>query len=283
MIDLLIIGSGISGISAALQAEKRGIQNVLIVDARKAPGGFTAPYHHAAEFAAEKNLTEQAGRLPYPLWMQASVVGLFAAGEGKPHQAFVQTPHETKQIEAKAIVIASGAMEKPREAHRIPGTRPAGVMTPYLAMDLLARGKLPGRAILSVGDTRMHLAAVEQLRGKGCEVSSFTHGEAEIRRIFGQGRVSGALMYDIGRQREWSWSGDTLLYSEDRIPCTFFLKGTPVRRDAHYAVVTDETGRTSVPRIYAAGSCTDRGDADHLSSAGLAANNLTALWQEVFP
>lgn len=281
MLDLLIIGAGISGITAALDAAERGVRNVLIVDHRSGPGGFTGPFQRSSLFKEESELAAKAESLPFPLWTRSTVVGLFAE-EKKPHQVFVQTASETKSLEAKAILIASGAMEQPREAHRIPGSRPAGVMTPYLAMELLARGELPGNKILSVGDTRMHQAASEELRIRGCEVTQFTHGEAEVKQIFGSGRVTGAHLYDRRRQVETSWLGDTVLFSKDRIPCTFFLKGTPVERDRHYAVVTDEAGRTNIPRIYATGSCTVKGDADHANSVKLAQDHLSTLWEEAY-
>ena len=280
MIDLLIIGAGLSGLQAALCAAERGVERVLLIDSRSRAGGFTSPYQDDGAFAAERQLLERASGLPYPVWTKATVVGLFP-GEGEaPHLLYVQRADSTETITARCVLIASGSMEKPREAHRIPGSRPAGVLTPYLAMELLQRGKLPGLRLLSIGDTRMHRVTEDRLRAAGCQVEAYDHRRVEVRRILGESRLSGVLLYEPGTGQEREWSGDTLLYARDRIPCTFFLKGTRVKRDAHGAVEVEADGRTNVPRIYAAGSCTTLGDDDHRHSMTLALEGLGNLWKE---
>ena len=53
--------------------------------------------------------------------------------------------HGVRTIEAGAVVLAIGARERTRGAIRIPGTRPAGVMTAGLAQKFVNMiGLLPG-------------------------------------------------------------------------------------------------------------------------------------------
>lgn len=73
------------------------------------------------------------------------MTGLFEAFAGGNHELNIQTPSGTKDITAEKIIICSGALEKPREAHKIYGTRPAGVMTPTMAIGLMNRNLLPGK------------------------------------------------------------------------------------------------------------------------------------------
>jgi thioredoxin reductase len=278
MHEWVIIGAGLSGLSAALAAARLGVEDVLILEHRSQPGGFTSPYFASPLFDRERELVEEAKRLSYPVWTRATVVGLFPGEGGDAHSLFVQKENGTETVQAKRILIASGALEKPREAGEIPGSRPAGVITPHLAVELLERGEIPGYRVLIIGDTRMHDAAAQRLEAAGCRVERYRHRDVSIREIEGHGRVSGVKLHRISDGKTVRWSGDTVIYAKGRIPCTFFLKGTGVERDRHHAVVTDGEGRTNIPRIYAAGSCTVHGDDEHRSSPDL--EQFTALFEK---
>ncbi|MCK9906292.1 hypothetical protein MXD63_40675, partial [Frankia sp. Cpl3] len=128
----------------------------------------TRPYWDSPEFSREKELLEKAADLPYEIRTQSTVVGFFPGGEGDPHQLFVQSPTGTYSVEAKKVLIASGSLEKPREAHKIAGTRPAGVMTPMMVMQLRERGYQPGNRIVVMDSGRIsrstaHILAKEKL------------------------------------------------------------------------------------------------------------------------
>ena len=278
MYEWVIIGAGLSGISAALAAARLGVERVLILEHQSRPGGFTAPYFTSSLFDRERELIEEAKRLPYPIWTRTTVVGLFPGENGDDHSVFIQKENGTETVRAKRILIASGALEKPREAQEIPGSRPAGVITPHLAVELLDRGEFPGDRVLCIGETRMHAAAAERLEAAGYRVDRYRHQDVSIREIEGHGRVTGVKLARNSDGKTFRWSGDTVIYAKGRIPCTFFLKGTGVERDPHHAVVTDREGRTNIPGIYAAGSCTIHGDDEHRSSPGV--EQLKALFEK---
>lgn len=276
--DLIIIGAGISGLTAARMAAEKGLQNVILLDYQKAPGGFTRPYWVTDDFALEQQLLRESSQLPYEIRVESTVVGFFP---GEPHQLYVQCPNGTYSLETHRIFIASGALEKPREAHRISGTRPAGVMTPMMAAQLLSRGYIPGEKVVLMENGRITRAAAALLMDKAGEILSFSEDTWHIDNLSGFARLDGIRLQHQETGEVLEQACDTLIYAKGRIPSTFFLKGTPVERDHHGAVLVDEQGRTNLPHVFAAGSCTAMGMDDHENSSKLATVAMEALLKEL--
>lgn len=270
MYELVIIGAGISGLTAALSAWEGGISSVLMIDYQKRKGGFTLPYWRSEEFALERELLEKAASLPYELHEQSTVVGFFPGANGQLHQLYVQSPMGTYSIEAKKVLIASGSLEKPREAHKIPGTRPAGIMTPMMAMQLIERGYQPGRKIVLIENGRISRSTANLLEKETSNLVKYAESDWELTSIKGLSRVEGVQLRNRMTDERNEVACDTLIFAKGRVPCTFFLKGTPIEQDQHDAIIVDATGKTNLPDIYAAGSCTCLGDDDHTNSMELA-------------
>ncbi len=270
MYELVIIGAGISGLTAALSAWEGGISSVLMIDYQKRKGGFTLPYWRSEEFALERELLEKAASLPYELHEQSTVVGFFPGANGQLHQLYVQSPMGTYSIEAKKVLIASGSLEKPREAHKIPGTRPAGIMTPMMAMQLIERGYQPGRKIVLIENGRISRSTANLLEKETSNLVKYAESDWDLTSIKGLSRVEGVQLRNRMTDERNEVACDTLIFAKGRVPCTFFLKGTPIERDQHDAIIVDATGKTNLPDIYAAGSCTCLGDDDHTNSMELA-------------
>ncbi|QDS32952.1 NAD(P)/FAD-dependent oxidoreductase [Brevibacillus brevis] len=270
MYELVIIGAGISGLTAALSAWEGGVSSVLMIDYQKRRGGFTLPYWSSDEFAPERELLEKAASLPYEIHEQSTVVGFFPGANGQLHQLYVQSPMGTYSIEAKKVLIASGSLEKPREAHKIPGTRPAGVMTPMMAMQLIERGYQPGRKMVLIENGRISRSTAGLLEKETSNLVKYAESDWELTSIKGFSRVEGVQLRNRMTDEIVEVACDTLIFAKGRVPCTFFLKGTPIERDHHDAIIVDATGKTNLPDIYAAGSCTCLGDDDHTNSMELA-------------
>lgn len=275
--DLIIVGAGIAGLTAAQRAMETGIERVILLDYQNSLGGFTRPYWVTDEFAKEKEVLQKSANLPYEIRTESTVVGFFP---GQPHQMYVQSKSGTYSLEAKHILIASGALEKPREAHRIPGSRPAGVMTPMMAAQLLDRGYLPGDNIVLLENGRISRAAISLLQEKTEQIQVFSADEWQLHRVTGFARLEKVSLQHKETGSVHERKCDTLIYSRGRIPSTFFLKGTPVVKDHQDAIVIDEQGRTSLPGVFAAGSCTTRGKDDHENSSLLASIAMSALLKE---
>src|SRR6266566_4753202 len=132
--DLAIVGAG----QSALSALSSGIagEKTIVIDYQEAPGGFLREALPAHGFEEAWDLIESF-HMPSEVTacFKISVVGLLPALEpGEPHTLI-----------ARRLLIASGGLELTREHAEIPGTRPAGVITPILAHQLLSLGYLPGK------------------------------------------------------------------------------------------------------------------------------------------
>ncbi|NRF94537.1 FAD-dependent oxidoreductase [Paenibacillus frigoriresistens] len=275
--ELVIIGAGISGIAAAMEAKANGVERLLVTDYEGQLGGFTRGLFGTGEFEVERELMRIAAELPFHFRYSSSVVGFFPGEEGHAHQINLQGVQGSDQIEAKRVLLCSGSLEKPREAHRIAGSRPAGVMTPIMAVNLLQRGYRPGENILVVGQGRLTSGTAKLLGESGSRVERLDGTQWEVTEILGSQRVVGIKTRNVVSGEERIQEYDTLVFSQRRIPCTFYLKGSEIERDEHHAVVIDEWGRTNIPLVSAAGSCTMRGDDDHRTSMELARQAMQAL------
>ncbi|MBM7662872.1 thioredoxin reductase [Bacillus mesophilus] len=261
--DLLIIGAGLSGLSALQQAYKRGFEKVLIIDYEKQAGGFTRPFFEMKRFEKEQLFYQQVQELPYEVRYQTTVVGFFPDEQGKQHQVFIQSPTGHEQIEVKRILIATGSLEKPREAQKVPGSRPSGVMTPLLAASLLEKGYSLGERIMLYGTGRITESMGHLLERHGATYLTLDSSEYDLTRITGVSKLSSIQYQNHSMLLPKEEPADVLIYSKGRIPCTFFLKGTGIERDPHHHIIVDEKGRTNVKGVYAAGSCTTAGDDQH--------------------
>lgn len=275
--EIVIIGAGISGITAAIELEKRSIKDVLIIEHQPSVGGFTKPFHQHAEFKKEKEIVEKAEALPYKILLKTTVLGLYpAASEQDYHQLFVQGPKTSDTIEAKKVLIATGSLEKPREGNVIPGSRPSGVMTPYMAMNLLDKGINLGEHVVVFGDGRIAKSTADKLKpSKNCTVFDHTYS---LERIEGVSHISSIHVKNNETNRVENVTCDTLIYSYGRIASGFFLKGSEIEMVEDYKIVVDEEGRTQVPGVYAVGSCTTLGEDNHENSIELTKRIVKKLW-----
>lgn len=275
--ELVIIGAGISGIAAALEAKENGMERVLITDYEGKMGGFTRGLFDTGAFETERELMNRAAGLSFEFRYRSSVVGFFPGEDGNLHQINLQGTQGSDEVEAERVLLCSGSLEKPREAHKIAGSRPAGVMTYIMAINLLQRGYLPGQNVLAVGHGRLADGTAKLLREGGCEIEQMDGMQWEVIDILGSRRVTGVKTRSLMSGEVRLQECDTLVFSQGRIPCTFYLKGGEVERDDLHAVIVDELGRTNIPLVSAAGSCTMRGDEEHYSSAELARQSIQAL------
>jgi len=275
--ELVIVGAGLSGVAAALEAHKNGLKRVLVVDYEEHIGGFASGLFGTGLFEDGAELILAAATLPYEFRYRATVVGFFPGERGSAHQIGLQSPLGSENIESERVMLCSGSLEKPREAHQIAGTRPAGVMTPMMAVKLAKRGYAPGERILLIEHGRLSRGTALLLEQSGCLLERLDGSLWGVREVIGDRRVSGVKLANKSTGEEQTVGCDTLIYGEGRIPCTFYLKGSEVGRDSHHAIVVDEFGQTNIPRVSAAGTCTTHGDDDHFSSIASARTALRHL------
>src|SRR5512136_2013316 len=138
--DVIVVGGGPAGMAAALGAKEAGAERVLIVDREKEAGGILWQCIHAGfglhYFKEELTGPEYAQRfLTQVLEHDIDVVSdTYVLDVDRNKNVKLMSGSAGVQIiSARAAVLAMGARERTRGAIRIPGTRPAGVMTAGLA------------------------------------------------------------------------------------------------------------------------------------------------------
>ncbi len=117
LLDLLIIGGGPAGLSAAIEAQRLGVKNLLVVERECEAGGAVRHCGHPgfgmldlARFTTGPRyaalLRQRAEDVPIAL--NSAVTALLPGGE-----AVVSTPQGEQRMRARRILLATGIRETP--------------------------------------------------------------------------------------------------------------------------------------------------------------------------
>lgn len=274
-VDVLVVGAGPAGLAAAarLAASRAGTVEVLEREARA--GGVPRHCHHGGfgrwgvtgpRYA--ESLVEAA------LGAGAAVrTGVSATGWAGPLSVDTTGPHGLERITARAVVLATGARERPRTARLVPGTRPAGVFTTGELQQAvnIYRQEIGTRAVV-VGAEPVSYAALSALRRAGVEVTALvTEGTrasaarlgvarvplvtgAVVAELLGRGRLSGVRVRRSDG-REGVLACDTVVFTGDFVPDHELARrgGVPLDPGTRGPAV-DTAFRTASPGVFAVGS-----------------------------
>lgn len=171
--DLIIVGAGPSGLSAAVEAAKRGL-NVVVFDENEKPGGqlfkqihkFFGSKEHKAKirgFVIGEQLLKEASDAGVEVVLNATVVGMYMDKE-----VVVKIGEEVCHYKADAIIIATGAAENmvTFEGWTLPGVIGAGAAQTMMNL----HGIKPGNKVLMLGSGNVGLVVSFQLLQCGCDV-----------------------------------------------------------------------------------------------------------------
>jgi len=171
--DVLIVGGGAGGLSAAIAARDAGAE-VLLLDERKVPGGQY--YKQAAradavpldaQQAEGRALVEAARASGAQLMGGVEVWGAFDDADG--HDVMASSEGVVHAIRPGALIVATGAYERPP---MIPGWTLPGVMTVGAAQTLWrSYGVLPGRRVALFGNGPLNAQVAEELARGGAEIA----------------------------------------------------------------------------------------------------------------
>ncbi len=262
---LAIVGAGLSSLSAINSGIAR--EKTILIDYADATGGFLKPALPAPGFETAWDLIESF-HMPAGIaaCFKTTAVGLLPAlAPGEPHTLIARRSEGTVEIHTRRILIACGGLELTREHAQVPGTRPAGVITPMLAHQLLSRGYLPGRRAVIYGDSNYALATSRRLAAAGVKV---THVglDALLMQILGFPRVEVVRFLRDGQL--FDLEADTLIYAAGMMANTHWLKGSGIITKTDGAIEVDGHYHTNISGIFAIGTVTSP-SLDHTASIAM--------------
>lgn len=175
--DLIIIGAGPAGLAAAIEAKKRGINDILVLEREPVAGGILNQCIHdgfglikfnealtGPEYAA-RFINEAESR-------KIDIITNVMVQDITGDKVVTAVSHDgIKMYKAAAIILAMGCRERTRGAICIPGTRPAGVFTAGVAQNLVnIRNIMVGRNIVILGSGDIGLIMARRLTLEGAKV-----------------------------------------------------------------------------------------------------------------
>lgn len=165
--DVIIIGGGPSGVAAAVELRRRGVERVMLLDREPHLGGATRHCSHSPfgmrEFgrvyfgaAYGRRLESEVARAGVDVRTGHSVVRLLDGG-----RIDVTSERGVGRLSARRLMIATGARETPRAPRLISGDRPVGVLTTGSLQSYVAfHGLMPFRRPVIVGSELVTLSAI---------------------------------------------------------------------------------------------------------------------------
>ena len=180
--EILIIGAGPAGISAAIEAAKAGAK-VTVADEHDTIGGqlykqihkfFGAADNHAGMrgFEIARKLEQEAKELGVEFWLNTVAYGIFKEGVG------IVRDGDNFIVKAKKVIVAAGGIEN---TTAFPGSTLPGVMLAGAAQTMTNIHRvLPGKRMVVVGSGNVGLIVAYQMLQAGAEVLAVVERDDHI-------------------------------------------------------------------------------------------------------
>ncbi|MEU8764742.1 FAD-dependent oxidoreductase [Streptomyces sp. NPDC048659] len=270
-VDVLVVGGGPAGLAAAARLAAGGAGRVEVLEREQEAGGV--PRHCARGGFGPFTGPGYARRAVRAAVRAGAAVrtGVSATGWAGPLTLEVTSPSGLERITARAVVLATGARERPRSARLVPGSRPAGVFSTgelQQSVELFGlRRERIGRRAVVVGSEPVARHAVRTLRRAGVSVVAVVADRprgprlpppvlrgATVVELVGRGRLSGVVVR-AADGRTALLRCDTVVFTGDWIPDHELARSGGVPLDpATRGPAVDTAFRTPVPGVFAVGN-----------------------------
>lgn len=291
--EIVIIGGGPAGMSAAIAAYEGGARDIIILERDRSLGGILQQCIHNGfglhKFGEELSGPEYAWRYEKrvrELGIEYKTDTMVLSVDDDRTVTATNSEDGVFCIKADAVILAMGCRERPRGALNIAGDRPSGIYSAGMAQKLVnIKGYMPGKnvVILGSGDIGLIMARRMTLEGARvhavCELMPYSGGLARnieqclndfniplklshtVTAIHGRERLEGVTISQVDENRHPIKSTeeyipcDTLLLSVGLIPENELTKTAGIGLDRVTGGATvDQDRQTEIEGIFSCGN-----------------------------
>lgn len=285
----LIVGAGPAGLAAALQLKRQGVSDVVVVDREDEAGGVPRLCGHTGFGIRDLHRVYTGPGYARHYRQQAEAAGVdvrtstTVTGWSGSTTVTVTSPKGLGEIQAQAVLLATGCYERPRAGRLVHGRRPHGVFTTgSLQRFVYEHGEAVGRRAVIAGAETVSLSTLLTLGHAHCAgVALVTEypshqipflylpvkwaitdlrgvsviARSRVQRILGERRVEAVELTHVETGETQALACDTVIFTGSWMPESDLARLARVALDgATRAPQADAALRTAVPGVFAAGN-----------------------------
>ncbi|PZX04703.1 NAD(P)/FAD-dependent oxidoreductase [Celeribacter halophilus] len=281
--DVIVVGAGPAGLSAAIELKRLGTGSVLVVEREKQAGGIPRHCLHSPYGMREWNrlmfgpayarrLTQDALDAGVDIRCETTVTAL------KPNGVIeVSSDTGLQTLTGRAVLLAMGARETSRSARLVGGTKPKGVMNTATLQNFAAfSDHMPFKRPVIVGTEIVSFSALMTCRSHGVKPVAMLeentritarfpfalapkamcvplHLETQIAQIHGKRQVEAVTV--IGPSGSHTLQCDGVIFTGGFRPENALLRSSGFELDSgSLGPKIDQYGRLRELRYYCAGN-----------------------------